>query len=110
MSRQKGNRLERDVGTAFLEADGPHPIIGPLSTTRGRVGHLDLGADVISRRFSVECKNRESIGAYLWEWLDKLGALQGASVLVVKRNRRRPLAVLDLDDLLELIRASSPSD
>ena len=106
MSRAKGNRFERDVARRIIAADGPDPVGAGLQSAAGRIGHLDLGLDAVSRRFAIEVKCRESIGAYLWDWLDHLATRGGwrshVDILVVGRNRRRPLVVLDLDDFLTL--------
>ena len=107
MSRAKGTRLERDVARGLVAADGQPPHIAAIASSTGRVGHLDIGADVISTRWSVECKNREDITDRLWSWLDGIRSHGTRSALVVKRNRRRPLVVLDLEDFLTLVRLES---
>ena len=103
MSRQKGNRLERTAAAALIAADGPDPLISKVASSTGRVGHLDLGADFYTRRLAGEAKSRESIGKYLWEWLDHIDPIGHVPLLVVKRNRHRPLVVLSLDDFITLI-------
>ena len=104
MSRAKGNRFERDVARRLVAADGPCPTTGPLASSTGRVGHLDLGADIYTCTFAVECKARESVGSYLWSWLDHINPLGKTRLLIVKRNRHRPLVVLDLDALTKTAR------
>ena len=104
MSRAKGNRLERAVALKVQAADGDCLTFGHLASEAGRVGHLDLGADIFSRRHAWECKNREDISQRLWEWLDHISAPNHVPALIVKRNRRRPLVVLDLDDYLSLLK------
>ena len=85
-------------------ADGPDPAYRPLETSRGRLGPVyRLQTDLVTRRLAVECKNRETIGSYLWTWLDGIGVRDKVPVLVVKRNRRRALVVIGLDDFCRLI-------
>ena len=108
MSRQKGNRFERDTMRRLIETDGECPQFGGLATSTGRVGHLDLGADGFTKTFAVECKCRESIGGYLWEWLDHLAErvawTHHIPILVIRRNRRRPLVVIDQDYFEALVK------
>ena len=108
MSRAKGNRLERLVAGRLLEADGRDPVYEPLVSSAGRVGHLDLGADIISREWAFECKNREDLTDRLWTWLAHISVPGKWKALVVKRNGRPPLVVLGFDEycaLLERARA-----
>lgn len=101
-SRDKGNRLEREVSRLLRDADGVDPAFAGIETSAGRVGpfyHLQI--DVVSRRLAIECKNRESIGSYLWDWLPRFSGK--IPVLVVKKNKRRPLVVLDLEDFASLL-------
>ena len=105
MSRAKGNRLERNVARAFVDSDGVCPLYGHLASSTGRVGHLDLGADIITRNFAVECKNREDITDRLWTWLDHISVPAHTPLLVVKKNRRLPLVVARSSDFLDLVDA-----
>lgn len=107
MSRAKGTRLERDVARLLVAHDGLDPDIALIASSTGRVGHLDLGADILTTRFAIECKNREDITDRLWQWLVRIRAPLRIPLLVVKRNHRRPLVVLDLDDFLTLTRQES---
>ena len=109
MSRQKGNRFERSAARQIIAADGPDPIIGGLASTTGRVGHLDLGADFYSRRFAGECKHRQSIAGYLWDWLLHINPRGHRRLLVIKRDREEPLVVLALTDFLDLIDTQEPN-
>lgn len=103
-SRNKGNRLEREVARVLRDADGVDPALEGIETSAGRVGPFyHMQVDVITRRLAIECKNRQSIGCYLWEWLPKFPGK--TPVLVVKRNGRKPLVVLDMEDFACLLRS-----
>ena len=108
MSRAKGNSFERVIAKRLLAADGVDPIAAGLQSSAGRIGHLDLGSDIVTRRFAVECKCRQSIAGYLWEWLDRLAERvawrEHIPILVIKRNHRQPLVVIELDYFEALIR------
>lgn len=112
MSRAKGNRFEREIARRLIEVDGSDPIAAGLAA--GRVGHLDLGADIITKRFAVEAKHRQSIAGYLWTWLDHLADRvawrEHIPILVIKRDRCRPLVVLDLDYFEALLKEQNTSE
>ena len=108
-SRAKGNRLERYVAAKLRDADGSDPEWVGKETPGGRVGvNYHLQVDIISRRFAVECKSRESLGEWPWKLLDGLARWKGKkyTLLVIKKRRRRPLVVIDLEDFCELIGGS----
>jgi len=44
----------------------------------------------------IECKNRESIGDYLWKWLET------ATYLVLKKNHKQMLVVIPIDEFIRL--------
>lgn len=105
-SRDKGNRLERYAAAKLRKADGADPDWARMETSAGRIGNTyHLSTDFVTRTLACEAKNRESIGDYLWKWLDGLDRWKGRKVpaLVIKRNRRRPLVVVDLEDFCELL-------
>lgn len=117
-ARRKGNALELLVAGRLRAIDGSDPAVAGLETSGGRLGlAYSLQIDVATERLAIECKNREDHPARLWEWLDRLtdaagrlatrtGDRRKLPVLVIKRNRRRPLVVLDLDDFEQLVSAS----
>ena len=54
--------------------------------------------------YSFECKNQERI--QLWKFLEQAesNADKHTPVLIIKKNRRKPYVVLDLDKWIELIK------
>jgi len=106
-SRDKGNRLERDVMPRIIAADGVDALAAAMATGTGRVGNAyHLECDGIPRRFVIECKNQESLADRLWAWLDHIPTFGGTKVrlLVLKKNNRKPVVQLYLDDFLDLIK------
>lgn len=92
-SRDKGYRAEHQIVQTLRESGLPARRI-PLSG-----GDPNEPGDIEIAGFGLcECKNRESVGAYLWEWLGENKAL------FVKRNRREPLVVMPLDGWIELVK------
>jgi hypothetical protein len=105
-SRDKGNRLERYAADKLRKADGVDPTWADKETPGGRIGNTyTLSTDFLTRSYAAECKNRESIGDYIWKWMDGLAKWKGKKVpiLIIKRNRRRPLVVIDLEDFCDLV-------
>jgi hypothetical protein len=107
-SRDKGARLEKWWAQRIHAVDGKDPLWERVETPTGRVGNTyHLQTDVISRTTTAECKARESIGSYLWSWLDQVGSVKAGQgktpILVLRRNRRRALVVLDAEDFLTIL-------
>jgi hypothetical protein len=119
-ARRKGNALELEVARRLHAIDGRDPNVAALESAGGRLGGTyALQIDVATEHLAVECKSREDNPARLWEWLDGLSAAAARlrdrlgdrnrklPVVVLRRNRRRPLVVLDLDDFERLVGAAN---
>jgi hypothetical protein len=122
-ARRKGNALELEVATWLHALDGRDRRIAVLETAGGRLGSTyALQVDVASRRFVVECKAREDNPTRLWTWLDGLQVAAGRlaerlggeprkiAFLVLRRNHRRPLVVIDRADFESIVRCASVFD
>lgn len=112
-ARAKGNALEIKVAGVLQNIDGMDPLYERLQSKTGRLGHLyDLQVDVVTRNFAVECKNRENLAASTWDWLDGLESWRKElklPLLVTKRNARRPLVTMYLEDFEEILAAAKRS-
>ncbi len=96
--RRKGNRVEREV-LALLKEAGLEARRVPLSgSAPGYPGDLEVVVPGLGRVL-VEVKARKRVGLEAW--------LEGRGLLVLKPDRRPPLAVLPLEALLALIRAAN---
>lgn len=94
--RQKGDRLERAV-VKQLQAAGLDAKRVPLSGSA--VGYPgDVCVKVGGRELTLECKNRKDF-ATLYGWLKDRDAL------ILKADRKDPLVVLRLADVLGLLAA-----
>lgn len=90
--RQKGDRLERAVVT-LLRAHGLDAKRVPLSgSAAGYPG--DVCVKLRDRELCVECKSRKDF-ATLYGWLE------GRDALILKGDRKEPLIVIRLEDVLE---------
>jgi hypothetical protein len=95
--RRKGNRVEREV-LAILKEAGLEARRVPLSgSAPGYPGDLEVELPGLGRVL-VEVKARKRVGLEAW--------LEGRGLLVLKGDRRPPLAVMPLQTLLALIRAA----
>lgn len=102
--RLKGANWERDVARLFLEAM-------PECGARRAIGQYRGGAEapdvLVPGLFWVECKVGKAppLMRALHQALDDMPTGQGLTALaVVKQDRRRPVALLELDDLLDILR------
>lgn len=105
--KAKGRRLQQAVRQDLVDRLGIDPG-DILSTAMGQSG-CDLYLSPAARAqfpFGVECKAQERIALPEW-WqqcarnADKVGL---TPLLLIKRSRREPLAVLRWSDLLALLR------
>ncbi len=105
--KAKGRRFQQAVRQDLIERLGV-PEGDVLSTAMGQSG-CDLYLSPAARAqfpFGVECKAQEAIALPAW-WkqceanASKVGLVP---LLVFKRNREEPLAVLRWEDLLALLR------
>ena len=104
-AKNKGKRLQNDVRDLILETFKELEPDDVRSTTMG-----DSGEDVLlspaARKlfpFSVECKNQEKLN--IWSSLEQAETNAGPHIplLVFKRNRSKTYAVLQLDDLMNML-------
>ncbi len=110
--KAKGRRFQQAVRQDLIDCLGIDP--GDVqSTAMGQAG-CDLYLSPAGRErfpFGVECKAQETISLPAW-WkqcesnASKVGLIP---LLVFKRNREEPLAVLRWSDLLSLIKSISSS-
>ncbi len=95
--RRKGGRVEREV-LAILREAGLEARKVPLSgSAPDYPGDLEVELPGLGRVL-VEVKARKRVGLEAW--------LEGRGLLVLKPDRRPPLAVLPLQALLALIRGA----
>ncbi len=96
--RRKGNRVEREV-LALLKEAGLEARRVPLSgSAPGYPGDLEVEVPGLGK-VVVEVKARKRVALEAW--------LEGRGLLVLKPDRRPPLAVLPLQALLALIKAAN---
>jgi len=98
-SRDKGNRAERALVRLLQDQDFAAERI-PLSGAAGGSFASDLTVPVLGVDRVIEVKVRANGFRELYRWLE------GRDVLIVKADRREPLAVVPLDLAAKIIRAA----
>lgn len=97
-AKDKGRRLENGV-VAKLAEYGITSERVPLSGSLGGKYVSDVVLGSVDHPLGrIECKNRESIADYFWDYLDPV------DYLVLKKNHKEALVVMRLDQLGELLR------
>ena len=104
-AKNKGKRLQNKVRDVILEKFDKLEPDDVRSITMGDSGE-DILLSPAARRlfpFSVECKNQEKIN--IWEALDQAEGNSGNHIplVIFKRNRSKTYAVLEFEELLQLL-------
>ena len=104
--KAKGRRLQQAVRQDLIEHLGIDPG-DLLSTGMGQAG-IDIYLSPAARSvfpFAVECKNVERLALWdAWQQCRSNAAAEGLTpLLLIKRNRSEPLAVLRWEDLLTVL-------
>lgn len=97
-AKQKGKRLEQKIASAWRSKVG-YAIKTPGS------GNGKHKGDVYNEFYTIEAKNCEKVK--LWEWWDQARGehhLGKPPVLMISGNYRPILAVIDLDEFLNLVK------
>lgn len=105
-AKAKGRKLQQMVRDLILEAFTDLEPDDVRSTSMGAGGE-DLQLSPAARRkfpYSVECKNVEKLN--VWGAYDQASANCGnhEPLLIMKKNHKKPLVVIDLDAFIELIK------
>tara|TARA_R100001530_G_scaffold123153_1_gene91023 strand:- start:11 stop:343 length:333 start_codon:yes stop_codon:yes gene_type:complete len=103
---KKGKKLQRILRDKLLKAF-PHLHPADIRVARSGENGEDLKLSRIARRlipYQFECKNQEKF-KILYSFYDQ-GTKHGKHepALVIKQNTRRALAVIDLDQFIDLIK------
>lgn len=105
-AKAKGRRFQQYCRDKILEVLKPYGIVPDdvKSTAMGQSGE-DIQLSPAARKLlliSVECKALKSIGVYkLYEQAEQYKE-KGEPVLFIKADRKKPLAVVDLEYYLSL--------
>ena len=98
--RQKGNRLERELVNYFKSVGllaHRVPYSGSMVGYKG-----DVQLTVKGTKFVLEAKSRQSGFKFLY---DSLG---DNNLLCIKRDRDKPLIIMDIENFIRIIRCYNP--
>ena len=103
-AKNKGKRLQNSVRDLILEKFQQLEEDDVRSITMGDSGE-DILLSPAARKlfpFSVECKNQEKLN--IWSAYDQAESNSGnyEPLVVIKRNRQKPLVVLDAEYFMKL--------
>ena len=104
--RAKGKKLQRILRDKLLKAF-PHLHPGDIRVAKTGENGEDLKLSRIARRlipYQWECKNQQKFKTIYSFWDQSVRHGKYEPVLVIKQNSRRSLAVVDLDQLIDLIK------
>ena len=104
--RAKGKKLQRILREKLLSAF-PHLHQSDISIAKTGENGEDLKLSRIAKRlvpYQFECKNQEKFKTLYSFYSQACKHGKYEPVLVVKQNSRRSLAVIDLDQFIDLIK------
>lgn len=105
-AKAKGRRLQQAVRDNILSA---FPSLEPddvRSTSMGAGGE-DVQLSPAARKlfpYSVECKNLAKIAVFNYYEQSQTNAGSYEPLVVIKQNRSKPLAIVDLEHFMELVK------
>lgn len=100
-AKDKGRRAENMVVKALTDNGIPAMRV-PLSGSLGGIYSSDVVIGSIEHPvYRIECKNRESIADYMWTYLEPV------DFLVLKKNHKPALVVMELDQFMSLLKDGS---
>ena len=105
-NKQKGRRLQQWVVSKLLLLLPGVKTDDVVSRPMGSNGD-DIMLSPYARKlfpYSIECKNRQDFKQLYNYWTQTKGHSNLEPLLVVKMNRERPLAIIDLEHLFELVK------
>ena len=104
-AKAKGRAFQQKVRDLLLE-NAPELEPDDIRSTSMGCGGEDLQFSPAARRrypLSIECKNQESLS--VWKAYEQASANSGnhEPVLFMKKNRKKPLVVIDADYFISLL-------
>ena len=104
--KAKGKKLQKILRDKLLKAF-PHLHQGDIRVAKTGENGEDLKLSSIGRRlipYQFECKNQQKFKTIYSFWDQSVKHGKHEPVLVVKQNSRRALAIIDLDEFIDLIK------
>jgi hypothetical protein len=105
-AKAKGRRLQQQVRDLILSSFPSLEQDDVRSTSMGAGGE-DVQLSPAARKlfpYSVECKNLAKIAVFNYYEQSQSNCGNYEPLVVIKQNRSKPLAVVDLDHFMELVK------
>lgn len=106
-AKAKGRRLQQAVRDAILESFKSLESDDVRSTSMGAGGEDVLLSPAARKLFpyTIECKNLAKIAVYNY-YVQATGHNDHEPLVVIKQDRSKPLAVVDFEHFMDLVRRS----
>lgn len=104
-AKAKGRKLQQDVMRLLFKYFPDLEEDDLQSCSMGAQGE-DIKMSPVARRYlpvSIECKNQEKVAVWASYEQAKLNSKKYEPLLVIKRNKSKPLAVVDLEWFLNMM-------
>jgi len=104
-AKAKGRRLQQTVRDSILNAF-PNLETDDVRSTSMGAGGEDVQLSPAARKlfpYTVECKNLAKIAVYNY-YVQATGHNDYEPLVVIKQDRSKPLAVVDLEHFMELVK------
>ena len=110
-AKAKGRRLQQEFRNLLIEKLNIHPE-DIESRSMGASGEDLIMAKEARRKFpySIECKNVEKVN--VWDAMEqcKVNAKKGEPLVIIKRNKSKPLALVDAEYFIKLHQPNNVED
>ena len=105
--KAKGRKFQQEIRDIIIESFDVLEPDDVLSTSMG-AGGTDIKLSPLAKRcfpFSTECKAQETVSLYTWWEQTNSNILPNTKpLLVIKKSRVKPIAVLNFNDFMDLIK------
>lgn len=111
-AKAKGRNLQKYICSCILKFFPAIPILDVVSRPMGSQG-TDILLSAKAKEFfpyKVECKNQEAFANVYKAFEQAVSQKEdGEPLLIIKRNRTKPLAIMDFDHFMKLVKANGPA-
>lgn len=110
--KAKGRNLQKQICALILKIFPSLHESDVLSRAMGSQGSDIVLSNAAKKVFGyrVECKNQEAFANVYKAFEQAVSQKEdGEPLLIIKRNRTKPLAVVDFDHFMKLVKANGPA-
>jgi len=109
-AKAKGRNLQKYIRDYILKSFDGLTMLDVASRPMGSQGS-DVMLSTLAKslfKYNVECKNQEAF-SNVYKAFEQASSQkeEGEPLLIIKRNRSKPLAIVDLDEFMRLVRSDA---